>query len=102
SYPWGIGVHADSQMTWRLGGAFRTFQSVVGVDGCSSGGSVVFVVLGDGKVLHRSPVLRGTDAAPHEISVSVESIDLLTLKVEDAGDFDLGDVANWAAAQLLR
>jgi hypothetical protein len=26
----------------------------------------------------------------------------MTLQVDSAGDLDLGDVANWAAAQLLR
>jgi hypothetical protein len=103
SYPWGIGVHADSEITFRLARAFKTFQAVTGIDSHSAErGSVIFSVIGDGKVLFKGPVVRGSDPEPHEISVSVEGVDELTLKVENAGDLDLGDMANWALAQLLR
>jgi hypothetical protein len=103
SYPWGIGVHADSELTFRIGKAFKSFQAVTGIDSHSrDAGSVVFRVLGDGKELYRGPVVRGSDPEPHEISVSVEGIEELTLKVTDAGDLDLGDMASWALAQLLR
>ncbi len=101
SYPWGIGVHANSELMFRLAGAFKTFQTIPGIDG-GSRGSVIFSVIGDGKVLYRSGVVRADNKAPKEISVSVEGVEELTLKVEHAGDLDLGDVANWAAAQLLR
>jgi hypothetical protein len=102
-YPWGIGVHANSALTFRLGRAFRTFQTLVGIDDDSAGaGSVVFRVLGDGKLLYRSPVVRASEGAAREVSVSVEGIDELTLKVDDAGDLDLGDAADWVAAQVLR
>ena len=103
SYPWGIGVHANSELTFKLGKAFKTFQAVTGIDSHSgNAGSVTFWVLGDGKELYKGPVVRGADAEPREVSVSVEGVDELTLKVDDAGDLDLGDMANWAAAQLLR
>jgi hypothetical protein len=103
SYPWGIGVHADSELTFRIGKAFKSFQAVTGIDSHSrDAGSVVFSVFGDGKELYRGPVVRGSDPEPHEISVSVEGVEELTLKVTDAGDLDLGDAANWALAQLQR
>jgi len=65
-------------------------------------GSAVFTVLGDGKVLFRSPKLRGRDAAPTDVTVPVAGVDELTLKVDDGGDADLADVADWAVAQLLK
>lgn len=103
TYPWGIGVHADSELTFQLGGAFRTFQAVTGIDSHSgSSGSVIFSAIGDGRVLYRGPVVRGSDSEPREVSVSVAGVNELTLKVENAGDLDLGDMANWAVAQLLR
>jgi hypothetical protein len=103
TYPWGIGVHADSDLTFRIGKAFKTFQAVTGIDSHSGdSGSVVFSVCGDGRELYKGPVLRGSDPEPHEISVSVEGVEELTLKVDKAGELDLGDMANWAAAQLLR
>jgi len=102
-YPWGIGVHADSELTFKLGKAFRTFHAVTGIDSHSGkAGSVVFSVLGDGKVLYKGPVVRGSDPQPREVSVPVQGVDELTLKVTDAGDLDVADVANWALAQLLR
>jgi hypothetical protein len=103
SYPWGIGVHADSELTFRIGKAFKQFQAVTGIDSHSGdAGSVVFIVLGDGKELYKSPIVRGSDPEPHAIAVSVEGVEDLTLKVTDAGDLDLGDLASWALAQLFR
>jgi hypothetical protein len=103
SYPWGIGVHANSELTFRIGKAFKSFQAVTGIDSHSGqAGSVVFRVMGDGKELYKGPVVRGSDPEPREISVSVEGVEELTLEVTDAGDLDLGDLANWALAQLLR
>ena len=102
-YRWGIGVHADSELTFRLAKAYKSFHAVAGIDGqCGDRGSVVFSVLGDGKVLYKSPVARGSDAEPHEMSLPVAGVNELTLKVDSAGDLDLGDMANWAVAQVLR
>lgn len=102
-YPWGIGVHADSELTFQLGRRFQTFRSAVGIaDQIKKHGSVVFQVLGDGKVLYTSPVVRHSDPEPLEIEVPIQGVDRLTLKVTNAGDLDLGDVANWGSARLLR
>ena len=103
SYPWGIGVHANSELTFKLAKTSKMFECLVGIDSHSGdNGSVVFTVIGDGKTLFQSPVVRGSDPEPREVSVRVEGVDELTLKVDDAGDTDLGDMANWAIAQLLR
>src|SRR5262249_13658115 len=70
SYPWGIGVHAESELTFRIGKTFKTFQAVAGIDSHSgAAGSAIFIVLGDGKELYRSPIVRGSDSEPREISV---------------------------------
>ena len=102
-YPWGIGVHADSELTFDLGGKFKRFRSDVGIaTRMGRRGSVVFTVLGDGKELYASPVVTGADAAPREVDVSVDGVQKLTLKVADGGDLDLGDVANWGSARVLK
>jgi NPCBM/NEW2 domain-containing protein len=102
-YPWGIGVHADSEITFDLKGRFREFRSDVGIaTRMGPRGSVVFSVLGDGKELQKSEVVRGSDARPLEVSVSVAGVQRLTLKVTHGGDLDLGDVANWGSARVLR
>ena len=102
-YPWGIGVHANSELTFALNGRFVEFRSDIGVaTRMGKRGSVIFSVLGDGKPLYTSPVVRGSDGKPREVKVPVKGVKRLTLKVTDAGDLDLGDVANWGSARVLR
>jgi len=102
-YPWGIGVHAQSELTFSLSGKFREFRSDIGIaTRMGKRGSVVFSVLGDGKELYRSKVLKGTGEKPAGVKVSVAGVKKLTLKVTNAGDLDLGDAANWGAARILR
>jgi len=102
-YPWGIGVHANSALTFTLGKRFRLFRSAIGIaDQVKTHGSVIFQVLGDGKVLYTSPTVTSAATEQREIEVHIEGVDRLTLKVTDAGDLDLGDVANWGSARLVR
>ena len=102
-YPWGVGVHADSELAFKLGKRFKTFKSAIGIAAqIKEHGSVVFQVLGDGKELYKSPVCRSTDKDPREIEVPIAGVDVLTLKVTSTDDLDLGDVANWGSARLLR
>jgi hypothetical protein len=102
-YPWGIGVHADSELTFALDGRFREFLADVGVASrMGQRGSVVFTVRGDGKELFRSKVITGAEPKPVEVKVSVEGVKLLTLQVTNADDLDLGDAANWGSARVVR
>lgn len=102
-YPWGIGVHADSTLVFDLNARFKTFRSDVGIaTRMGTRGSVVFEVLGDGKSLHKTEIVKGGMDKPLTIEVSVEGINKLTLKVTNGGDLDLGDVANWGSARVMR
>ncbi len=102
-YPWGIGVHADSELTFQLPDGCQEFRAAVGIaTRIGDKGSVQFILLGDGKELYGSPVVRGSDKEPREVRAAVGGVKRLTLKVASAGDLDLGDVANWGSARLLR
>ena len=102
-HTWGLGVHADSELTYEIGGRFKRFTAKLGIDDkVGDQGSVVFAVLGDGRTLAKTPVVRGSEDAPRELSASVAGVRKLTLKVTSAGDMDLGDCANWADAKLIR
>ncbi len=102
-YPWGIGVHANSSLTFDVNGQYKTFSSDIGIDTTMGDrGSVIFKVLGDGKELYKSPVIRGSDEKVRKIDVPIKGVRQLTLTVEDAGDLDLSDVANWGSARVLR
>jgi hypothetical protein len=63
TYSTGIGTHADSTITYQLGGKYSTFNSDIGIDDEVAGlGSVIFQVLGDGKTLYTSGTLSGKSA----------------------------------------
>lgn len=62
-------------------------------------GSVEFKVLGDGKVLWSSGILKQGDPVK-QVDVDIRNIQLLTLEVTDGNDGISGDVANWASAKL--
>lgn len=101
-FPWGIGVHANSELTFDLRKKFKQFKAEVGIDSLmGKRGSVVFIVKGDGKELYKSPIVKG-DQPPLSIEVSTEGVDKLVLIVNDGGDLDMGDAANWVSARVIR
>ena len=103
TYSWGLGVHANSVLTFEVGGNWSKFESVIGIDDqMGATGSVVFMVLGDGKQLYKSPVIRGGVTPATVINVPIKGVKMLTLSVDATEDLDLGDVANWAGARLVR
>jgi hypothetical protein len=100
SYTKGLGAHAASRTEVALRGRYARFQSDIGIDAASAGGSAVFQVFGDGKKLFESGIRRKADA-PLAVDISVEGIDSLALVVTDAGDGNTNDHADWAGAKLI-
>ena len=95
----GIGTHASSELTVDLKGKAKVFWSMVGIDdevGVGKG-SVVFVVLLDGKVAARTPVMRGGDE-PVFIGLKLDGVRRMTLIAHDADDGIDCDHADWADA----
>ncbi|WAU82680.1 glycoside hydrolase family 97 catalytic domain-containing protein [Streptomyces sp. Qhu-G9] len=100
TYDKGIGMHADGEVVVELGGAYRTFTAVVGVDDEVGGrGSVAFEVFADGASVATTGVLSGADAA-RTVEVDVTGVRKLTLRVTDGGDGVDHDHADWADARL--
>lgn len=58
-------------------------------------GSVVFTLMGDGKKIWSSGVMRQGDKAKH-VEADISKIEVLNFTVGDAGDGLSGDVADWA------
>ena len=55
----GVGTHAESKMLIKLDGKGNRFTALVGVDDAAGGpGTVVFRVVGDGKELFNSGVMK--------------------------------------------
>ncbi|MEI9960443.1 MAG: NPCBM/NEW2 domain-containing protein [Limisphaerales bacterium] len=92
----GVGAHAASNFRVNVNGQAKRFAAQVGVDDSAGNqGSVEFIVTGDGKILWRSGVLKGGDAAK-SVNVSLIGIKTLGLRVTDGGDGESNDHADWA------
>jgi hypothetical protein len=101
TYAKGVGVHANSQITYNLGGTYNSFFAYVGVDDeVGRNGSVVFQILADGVVLFDSGVMTGLSET-RLANVDVTGRQTLTLIVNDGGNGSGFDHANWADAQLV-
>lgn len=96
----GVGVHAPSTATVLLDGSAARFTARVGVDaGSDAAGSVEFLVLGDGRELWRSGVMKkGDEARP--VDVPLAGLRTLALQVTDGGDGIAGDHADWLEARV--
>ncbi|BDI28999.1 hypothetical protein CCAX7_10500 [Capsulimonas corticalis] len=96
----GVGAHAAGEFAIDLHGAARRFSAWVGVDDdAQPPGSVTFQLLGDGKTLWESGVMRA-GAPAKEADVDLRGVQRLTLRVGDAGDGDGMDHADWAEARI--
>jgi alpha-galactosidase len=98
----GFGTHAESVLRVNLGGGAQKFSASVGVDDEVNGNpasSVEFFVIGDGKTLWNSGVMRAGNAAKG-CDVDLSGVKELELKVGDAGDGSEWDHADWANAKF--
>ncbi len=103
-YSSGIGVHANSTITFNLEKQFRRFSGSVGVPDYLSENSsttLYFSIVGDGRVLFRSRLFR-PKMEIESFNVSVAEVTELQLVVSDAGDGNNADHAAWLEMQLTR
>jgi alpha-galactosidase len=98
----GIGTHADAKITIKLAGKGQRFEAKAGLDDeiLSVGrGSAQFQVIGDGKMLWQSQILKPGQKAVG-VDVDIRGVKTLTLVVNNGGDgFDY-DHADWAMARI--
>jgi len=97
----GLGTHATSSLRINLDGNARGFTAWVGVDDEELGkpAMVTFSVVGDGKILWKSGVLRSGDPA-EQVDVDVQGVKRLVLRVANGGDGIDFDHADWANASF--
>ncbi len=100
-YERGVGSHASSEIIIDLKGKAKLFSAMVGVDDETEGqGSVIFSILVDGKIVARTAVMRGGDK-PVELGAELDGAKFMVLTVEDAGDNNNFDHADWANALIF-
>ena len=99
-YVKGLGVHATSEVVYRLGGTCSNLLADAGVDDLvGEAGSVVFQVWADGRLVYDSGPATGRDPA-RRIDLAIGGVDELRLLVTDGGDGDNNDYAVWAGARV--
>ena len=98
----GVGTHAISALHIDLTGKAESFAAKVGVDDevPAGQGSITFKVVGDGKVLFDSGVMKGGEPAkPFQVDLS--GVQTLLLLVGNAGDNVNYDHGDWAEAVIV-
>ena len=100
----GLGTHPRSRITYRLDGAYRRFEALVGLDpGSGRDGGARVQVLADGKPLDLGlPRELTARAAPLAIAAAVTGVKELTLVVDFGSRGDVQADVNWADARLVK
>jgi endo-alpha-N-acetylgalactosaminidase len=102
TYAKGLALHAYAELVYDLGGQFKEFKAVLGVDpkvGVDPA-NVKIVVEGDGRSLFTDNIKR--DDKPRPITVDVKNVKQLRLVVSSNSLFDLGDHLNLGDAKVTK
>jgi hypothetical protein len=104
AYDQGIGTHASCRLSYRLGGAYRRFEALVGLDDRDGrDGKVRIKVEIDGKPAELGKKeLLSRATGPWPIAVPTGGAKELSLVVECADDGPVQAVVNWVQARLIR
>lgn len=101
-YNQGIGAHANSTISYNLGGRFSKFTTDFGIDTEGSElNKAVFIIQGDGRELYRSKP-KGKYDLSELISVSIKNVNKLTLIIKTEGSSNSGLHADWLNPVLIR
>ncbi|HVT89658.1 MAG TPA: NPCBM/NEW2 domain-containing protein [Tepidisphaeraceae bacterium] len=101
TYAKGIGIHANSDLSFNLNSQYSQFTSDIGVDDEVGGnGTVVFQVYLDGIKVFDSGIMNGSSAT-QTVNLNVQGKLVLRLVVTNSGDNSDYDHADWAGAKLL-
>jgi alpha-galactosidase len=98
----GMGTHATSTLYVDLKGSAERFTAFVGIDdevNKAPVSSVVFRVIGDGRDLWKSDVMKAAQA-PKKIDVSLKGVKVLLLIVDKTENSIAFDHADWADAKI--
>lgn len=100
TYEKGMGVHAASKLTYYVGEQCSRFTSEIGLEG-DFGGTIIFTVVGDGKVLYQSRTLvKGF--APEKLNIDLSGVSYVELKVDPiSGGSINGAHGVWGNAKFL-
>ncbi|WP_254510633.1 NPCBM/NEW2 domain-containing protein [Anatilimnocola floriformis] len=103
----GLGMFPASRLAYALDGKFRRLQGQLAIDERAKlQGSVVFRVLletaSGWSTAYESPLIRGGDAKPIELSLDVKDAQRMAILVDFGDRGDACDYANWLDLRLLK
>ena len=99
----GLGVHSHCRVRYHLGGQYRQFLSLVGIDDMAEGrGSARFAVEVDGRRAFASDEITGKDAPLRVGPIDLTGAQDMTLVVEFGALGDVLDCADWCEALLVK
>lgn len=97
----GFYAHSDSRYVFELGKKWHSFSATAGLQqGVASNGSGVFIIVGDGKELYRTKLLK--DSQTEEINVSIKGVATLELIVESGKENNHACWTVWGSPQVKR
>jgi hypothetical protein len=99
----GIGVHANSKLTFSLDGSYRLFRTRYAIDTTGDCGkaNVIVRILLDGKPVQVREHLKAYQMSP-VVSLDLGNSKTLTLEVTAGAATDTQDRLNWLEAALVR
>jgi hypothetical protein len=91
----GLYAHSKSEFAFPLAGKWKTFTATIGLrDGAADQGSAIFTVIGDGKELFRSKLLRPGEE--ESLRLEISKIETLELRAEGGEGHNHHSWAIWA------
>lgn len=108
SYARGLAIHSKTQLRYRLGGEYRRFATVVGMDPeipfdsnrPETRAKVRLEIRGDGRLLFAADYHAGDP--PQELDLSVEGVAELEILVDFGDDSDIGDRIHLGEARVVK
>lgn len=104
----GLGMIPASRLAYSLEGKYRRLQGQLAIDERAElKGSVVFRVLqenanGQWNTAYESPIVRGSDSQPIDLSLDIRNAQRLAILVDFADRGDQCDYADWLELRLLK
>jgi Gpi18-like mannosyltransferase len=91
----GLGTHANSSITYILGGCYKFIEGSVGLDSEQNrGNKIQFLIFADNKQIFDSGIVQGW-IKPKYFKLPVKGVQEIRLEVKDGGDGINCDHADW-------
>ncbi|AQT69618.1 Alpha-xylosidase [Anaerohalosphaera lusitana] len=101
TYRKGIGVSSGSELVYKLDGPWDKLTGHVGLDDeVGSGGSAMFRVFADGKLIFESPDMTG-DNVKQLMDLDIRGVEEVRLVLIDTGETSDKDHGDWVDAKLV-